>query len=318
MLLTKFYIKANVFNPHEAIEIFFQHHKYVELIFITNGCVRLTENVSKIFNFSRLKIFPKIHFVNRESDIKVKTLDVDKLERSSTAEDIFRLGLVLFEGITVQRDVPRALELFWDICEHIPLAYCFIAKEVDNKRQLLLRSFELGCSTAAHDLGILSSNEGDYEGAINFFLQSKSGPSFSCIAKLCQKQREVNHYFEKARKSGESTCLNDVGCRKLAQGYYVSAKNYFERAIKIDANVAALSNYGYVFFEGLGVRENFPKAKFYTKLATKMGSHEALFNLGFIYFHEGKYFKARDVFEENIRRNFNVPTCKEMIKLCNS
>lgn len=318
MLLTKFYIKTNVFNPHEAIEIFFQHHKYVELIFVTNGCVRLTENVSKIFNFGRSKIFPKIHFVDKESDIKVKTLDVDELEKSSSAEDTFRLGLVLFEGITVQRDIPRALELFWSICEYIPLAYCFIAKEVDNKRQLLLRSLELGCLKAAHDLGILSSNKGDYEGAMSFFLQSGSGSSFSCIAKLCQKQREIDYYFEKARKSGESTCLNDVGCRKLAQGYYVSAKSYFERAIKIDANVTALNNYGYIFFEGLGVSENFPKAKFYIKLATKMGSYEALFNLGFIYFHEGKYLKARYVFEENIRRNFNVSICEEMIKLCNS
>ena len=87
---------------------------------------------------------------------------------------------------------------------------------------------------------------------------------------------------------------------------YLKAKEYFELSAK-QGNSDALFKLGYFYSEGLGVEPNYLKAKEYFELSAKQNHSDALFDLGCLYSRgqgvERNYLKAKEYFELSAKQN---------------
>ena len=76
---------------------------------------------------------------------------------------------------------------------------------------------------------------------------------------------------------------------------------YYEQAAQ-QGNAEAQYNLGYIYYNGLGVAQNYQKAIYYTEQAAQQGHSGAQYNLGYIYYKglgvEQNYQKAKEYYEQ--------------------
>jgi len=113
--------------------------------------------------------------------------------------------------------------------------------------------------------------------------------------------------FESILTSNDSNAMYNLGHIYEhgvgVQQDYSKAKQLYEKAIELE-NSNAMNNLGYMYFIGKGVQKDYNKAKQLYEKAIELGNSNAMNNLGYMYEHgpgvQQDYNKAKQLFEKAI------------------
>jgi TPR repeat protein len=76
-----------------------------------------------------------------------------------------------------------------------------------------------------------------------------------------------------------------AGLRYYEERNYEGAREEYERAVKQGSHSQSLNNLGYLYVNGLGVKQNFETARRYFEEAAKQNNSDAFYNLSYLYQH---------------------------------
>ncbi|MFH2141479.1 MAG: CHAT domain-containing protein [Bacteroidota bacterium] len=155
---------------------------------------------------------------------------------------------------------------------------------------------EEGIAVCYNTLGILSSMQGDFEGAIEYFKQLMS----------CYRNSEKINELKKM--SGAANAYTNLGIANDQLSNYEIAINYYKKALKIYQNLNDNSGISRVYSNlgmSYGAQGSFDKAIEYYSMALqenidKKNKRSISFNylnIGNIYYKQGNFEKAKENFE---------------------
>ncbi|KAK8835009.1 hypothetical protein M9Y10_020614 [Tritrichomonas musculus] len=233
--------------------------------------------------------------VDQDYSMTIKYLYFAAQKNYSVA--FLRLGIFLCEGIIIKQDYLVARQYFEkafslgnsDASNCLGYLYYHGFPNITKNLNLARKYFELSAeknnSSGLFNLGLLYQNgegvEQNYSKAISYYnLSAKYGNPYA--------------YLQLGILYQEGQCVQ-MNCKKAIE--------YYELILKQIEEPFALVNLGNIYYNGIGVVRDYPRAKYYYEKAAKHNNSIAIHNLGTMYFNGNgvvkDYGKAREYFEES-------------------
>ena len=211
-----------------------------------------------------------VDFYIEQKDLYHAKLEIERLKYINQPESYRKLGYIYSCGLIEKPDL-------------------------DLARIYYKKGFELGDEACGYNLALLDIKEGSYIDAIPYLTYGVSVnhiPSIKLLAKLYIEGKVVSKDLEialsllkKALELGEVEVYASLGkvCYQLHK--YDEAFNYFSQGFKYK-DPDCIFYLGLCYASGLGVRQDFARARYYYEIGANINEPRCLYNLS-LYYKDG-------------------------------
>ncbi|GEM_PF-5803514 len=211
-----------------------------------------------------------VNFYIENNDLYHAKLEIERLKYINQPEAFRKLGFIYSCGLIDNPDF-------------------------DLAKSYYKKGYELGDEACGYNLALLDIKEGDYASAIPYLTYGVSAnhiPSIKLLAKLYIEGKAVSKDLEialsllkKALDLGEVEVYASLGkvCYQLHK--YEEAFNYFSLGFK-QKDPDCIFYLGLCYASGLGVKQDFVRARYYYEIGANINESRCLYNLS-LYYKDG-------------------------------
>ena len=211
-----------------------------------------------------------VNFYVENNDLYHAKLEIERLKYINQPEAFRKLGFIYSCGLIDKPDF-------------------------DLAKSYYKKGYELGDEACGYNLALLDIKEGDYASAIPYLTYGVSAnhiPSIKLLAKLYIEGKAVSKDLEialsllkKALDLGEVEVYASLGkvCYQLHK--YEEAFNYFSLGFK-QKDPDCIFYLGLCYASGLGVKQDFVRARYYYEIGANINEPRCLYNLS-LYYKDG-------------------------------
>ena len=215
-------------------------------------------------------IISLVDFYIENKDLYHAKLEIERLKYIHQIEAYRKLGFIYSCGLIGEADYSMAKEYY-------------------------LKAYELGDEVSGYNIALLYIKEGKADLAIpylTFGVSSNHVPSIKLLAKLYLSGEVVSKDLEialsllkKAHELGEISVCSSLGkiCYQLHK--YDEAFTYFSIGAK-EKDLDSIFYLGLCYASGLGVKQDFSKARYYYEQGANLNEPRCLYNLS-LYYKDG-------------------------------
>lgn len=211
-----------------------------------------------------------IDFYISKADYRHAKLEIERLKYINSIESYRKLGFLYSCGLMGTIDLLEAKKYY-------------------------LKAYELGDEVSGYNLALLYIKEGEEDKAIPYLTYGVSTnhiPSIKLLAKLYISGKTVSKdlsialsLLKKAFELGEISVCSSIGKVYYQLKNYDEAYSYFLIGAK-EKDLDSIYYLGLCYASGLGVKQDFAKARFYYEQGANMNEPRCLYNLS-LYYKDG-------------------------------
>ena len=208
-----------------------------------------------------------IDFYLADSDLKHAKLEAERLKYISSSAAYRKLGLIYVNGLLGETNISLAKSYFQ-------------------------KAFELGDDVSGYNLALILIKEGHPEEAVTYLTSGVGNdhiPSIKLLANLYIKgdvlAKDLNialALLKKVYDLGETSVVSSLGKVCYQLNNYEEAFKYFSLGVQ-SRDPDSLYYLGLCYASGLGVKQDFAKARFYYEQGANLNEPRCLYNLSLYY-----------------------------------
>ncbi len=259
--------------------------------------------ILKIFSILLIFITTRSFGITLEEDFKNYKIKCKEGDLKSCVN----AGLVYLSGVGTKKDYEKAREYFKKSCDKCQNSGCNYLGDIfanglgvkkDYKKAYVLykKACENDYMPACNSLGLLCLN--------GYGVKKNSLKAIEYFTNACYE----NNYMDSCNNIAILYMLGKSGVNKN----HKRAKELFERSCYLNSAKGCMG-LGDIYKNGYGVEANKSMAAYYYEKACNCGelddnTYKACLNSGLIYYHSGKYTKAKKILEKTCNDN-NKTSC---------
>ena len=224
-----------------------------------------------------------IDFYLAENDLKHAQMEAERLKYISSSAAYRKLGFIYVNGLLGETNTELAKSYFQ-------------------------KAYELGDETSGYNLALILIKEGRDDEAVPYLTSGVGNnhiPSIKLLANLYIKgevlSKDLNialALLKKVYELGELSVVSSLGkvCYQLKN--YEEAFTYFSLGAQ-NKDLDSLYYLGLCYANGLGIKQDFAKAKFYYEQGANLNEPRCLYNLS-LYYRNGVGVEQNIVLADNL------------------